>query len=44
MVQARVDNSVDSTFPSFLSPDLLILDDLASIVSLPSSRLTSTNS
>ena len=28
MVQARVDNSVDHTFRSFLSPDLLILDDL----------------
>ena len=26
--QARVDNSVDRTFRSFLSPDLLILDDL----------------
>ena len=28
MSQARVDNSVDRTFRSFLSPDLLILDDL----------------
>ena len=28
MGQARVDNSVDRTFRSFLSPDLLILDDL----------------
>ena len=28
MVQARVDNSVDRTFRSFLTPDLLILDDL----------------
>ena len=28
MNQARVDNSVDKTFRSFLSPDLLILDDL----------------
>ena len=28
MAQARVDNSVDRTFRSFLSPDLLILDDL----------------
>ena len=28
MAQARVDNSVDKTFRSFLSPDLLILDDL----------------
>ena len=28
MTQARVDNSVDRTFRSFLSPDLLILDDL----------------
>ena len=27
MGQARVDNSVDRTFRSFLSPDLLILDD-----------------
>ncbi len=29
MSQARVDNSVDRTFRSFLYPDLLILDDLA---------------
>ena len=28
MGQARVDNSVDRTFRSFLAPDLLILDDL----------------
>ena len=28
IAQARVDNSVDRTFRSFLSPDLLILDDL----------------
>ena len=28
MSQARVDNSLDRTFRSFLSPDLLILDDL----------------
>ena len=28
MAQVRVDNSVDRTFRSFLSPDLLILDDL----------------
>ena len=28
LAQARVDNSVDRTFRSFLSPDLLILDDL----------------
>ncbi len=28
MNQARVDNSVDKTFRSFLAPDLLILDDL----------------
>ena len=28
MTQARVDNSVDRAFRSFLSPDLLILDDL----------------
>ena len=28
MVQARVDNSADRVFRSFLSPDLLILDDL----------------
>ena len=28
MTQARVDNSVNRTFRSFLSPDLLILDDL----------------
>ena len=28
MNQARVDNSVERTFRSFLSPDLLILDDL----------------
>ena len=28
MTQGRVDNSVDRTFRSFLSPDLLILDDL----------------
>ncbi len=28
MAQARVDNSVDRTFRSFLSPDLLILDHL----------------
>ena len=28
MAQARVDNSVEHTFRSFLAPDLLILDDL----------------
>ena len=28
MNQARVDNSVERTFRSFLAPDLLILDDL----------------
>ena len=28
MSQARVDNSVDRTFRSFLTPDLLIIDDL----------------
>ena len=28
MAQARVDNSLDRTFRSFLAPDLLILDDL----------------
>ena len=28
LAQARVDNSLDRTFRSFLSPDLLILDDL----------------
>ena len=28
MVQARTDNSVDRAFRSFLSPDLLIIDDL----------------
>ena len=28
MTQARVDNSLDRTIRSFLSPDLLILDDL----------------
>ena len=28
MVRARVNNSVDRTFRSFLAPDLLILDDL----------------
>ena len=28
MAQARVDDSVDRTFPPFLSPDLPILDDL----------------
>ena len=28
MAQARVDNAVGRTFRSFLSPDLLILDDL----------------
>ena len=28
MAQARVDNSLDRTFRSFISPDLLILDDL----------------
>ena len=28
MAQTRVDNSADRTFRSFLSPDLLILDDL----------------
>ena len=28
MAQARVDNSLDRTFRSFLSPDLLILDDI----------------
>ena len=28
MVRARVDNSVDRAFRSFLAPDLLILDDL----------------
>ena len=27
MAQARVDNSLDRTFRSFLTPDLLILDD-----------------
>ena len=30
MAQARVDNSVDRAFRSFLTPDLLILDDLGS--------------
>ena len=30
MTQARVDNSADRAFRSFLSPDLLILDDLGS--------------
>ena len=43
MNQARVDNSLDRTFRSFLSPDLLILDDLACTASPPSSRLTSTS-
>ena len=28
LAQARVDNSTDRTFRSFLSPDLLIRDDL----------------
>ena len=28
MAQARVDNSVDRTFRTFLAPDLLIVDDL----------------
>ena len=28
MVRARVDNSVDRTFRSFVTPDLLFLDDL----------------
>ena len=28
MAQSMVDNSVDRTFPPFLSPDLPILDDL----------------
>ena len=28
MTQSRVDNSLERTFRSFLSPDLLILDDL----------------
>ena len=28
MAQARVDNSVDRAFKSFLTPDLLIVDDL----------------
>ena len=28
MAQARVDNSVDRTFRTFLTPDLLIVDDL----------------
>ena len=28
MAQARVDNSVDRAFRSFLTPDLLIVDDL----------------
>ena len=28
MAQARIDNSLDPTFRSFLTPDLLILDDL----------------
>ena len=28
MARAQVDNSTDRTFRSFLSPDLLILDDL----------------
>ena len=28
MAQARIDNSLDRTFPPFLSPDLPILDDL----------------
>ena len=30
MVRARVDNSVDRAFRSFLAPDLLILDDISS--------------
>ena len=37
MAQARVDNSVDRTFRSFLTPDLLILDDLGLHRPLPSS-------
>ncbi len=44
MAQARVDNSVDRTSRSFLSPDLLMLDGLAFIDSHSSSQLTSTNS
>ena len=31
MAQARVDNSTDRAFRSFLTPDLLILDDLGSM-------------
>ena len=42
MAQARVDNSVDRTLRSFLSPDLLILDDLGT-GSPPSSQQTSTS-
>ena len=41
--QARADNPVDRTFRSFLSPDLLILDDLGLHRLTPSSPLTSTS-
>ena len=44
MTQARVDNSVDRAFRSFLSPDLLILNDLGLHGRPPSSPPTSTNS
>ena len=43
MTQARVDNSLERTFRSFLSPDLLILDDLGCTGSPPSSRPTCTD-
>ena len=36
MAQARVDNPLERTFRSFLSPDLLILETWASTSSLPS--------
>ena len=46
MTQARVDNSADRAFRSFLSPDLLILDDLGLhrlTASPPSNPQTSTS-
>ena len=44
LTQARVDNSVDRTFRSFLTPDQLILDDLGLHGLTASSPPTSTNS
>ena len=44
MAQAREDNSLERTFRSFLTLDLLILDDLGLHRLTPSSRQTSTRS